>query len=270
MFLLLIALNLLIPLQRMVASAFEAAGAAQLDYAARGLQVVLQMLVGGLAMASLADWSRPGQGRRVRVGVSRATALAALLLVVSGSVIVVSAQPLVATLLERGAFDAADTRTVSTLLIILVPGFVAEGLAVVLSQGLLAIRFTRLFLRVNAIRFALHLVLIVVLGQAWGVVGVAAAYVIALVATLVMTIVGAAQIGLFRGNASLLARTAAAATLIGTTAVTLAPLGESLAILSTIGVLAVATIAFVMFRLGELLPAGWIRGMGRPAGERAA
>jgi putative peptidoglycan lipid II flippase len=259
MFMVLLALNLLTPLQRVIAAAFEAPGAAQFDYAYRGLGVLQQLTIGGLALASLADWSQHPGARRLREGVSRATAAAGLGLVVAGGLVAVAAHPLVAMVLQRGAFTAADTDAVSTLLVILVPGFVAEGVAIVLTQALLAARFTGAYIQINSIRFGLHIVLILLLGSTFGAVGVAIGYVVALVATFAMTAVAAIRIGLLRDQANLLARTAGASGVVAATAIVLGALLRDFAIAAAVGVVVVAAICFVAFRLAELLPPGWQR-----------
>ena len=54
---LLLLLGLLPALQRVIAATIDPSGAAQFDYAARGIQVAQQLLIGGLLIAVLPEWS---------------------------------------------------------------------------------------------------------------------------------------------------------------------------------------------------------------------
>jgi putative peptidoglycan lipid II flippase len=198
---------LLPPLQRILAATIDPAGAAQFDYAARGMQVALQLLLGGLVIAVLPDWTvRFSQAGVIHSEVTRTTAVATVLLMAAAGFALVAAEPVVRLVYERGAFLAADTEMVVLITRILVPGFVAEGLWLVMCQGLLATGRTDLVLRVWAIRFAALLGLTLVLGWTGGAVGVAVAH---SVSNLVATGFGAAfsaRAGIFRDGAAMLGR----------------------------------------------------------------
>jgi putative peptidoglycan lipid II flippase len=256
----LVALNALPPMQRILATSVENAGAAQFDYAARGLHVVLQLLVGGLVISSLPDWTTMRRrARHLRLDVTRATSFAALLLVVAGSVLLVAVTPVVALVLERGAFEVADTDAVALLVRLLLPGFVAEGLTLVMTQALLATKFTRIFWSIGFIRFAIQATLTVVLGVAMGAVGVAIAYTVSVVATASMTAIAAARVGMFRGGSALLWRTAAVASGVVVAAGGLLLIGEEWAWLSAAVIVVVALAGVALMDLGELIPQGIIK-----------
>ena len=263
------ALNVLPPIQRIVASSLDSAGAAQYDYAARGLQVSLQLLVGGLVLASLPDWTVIRRRSRVlRVGVTRATAFATLLLLVAASVLLVAIEPIVKAVLERGAFTPADTETVSLLVRLLLPGFVAEGITLVLTQALLATRFTRLFIGIGFIRFAIQAVLTLTLGLVLGAIGVALAYSTTLALTVVLTTVAAARVGILRGGASVLARGILAGGASAVAAALLLAVGAEWVWLSAVIVVTVGAAGAYALRLIEIIPAGMARWLS-PSGDRA-
>jgi peptidoglycan biosynthesis protein MviN/MurJ (putative lipid II flippase) len=264
---LLAALNALPPLQRLVASSVDASGAAQFDYAARGLQVVTQLLIGGLVISSLPDWTTmrhdaPGLRRQV----TRASSSAFLLLIVAASVALVAIEPMVGILLERGAFGPDDTVAVSLLVVILLPGFVAEGLTLVLTQALLATKQTRQFLWINASRFLAHGIMTLLLGTAYGAIGVAAAYSISLVMTAAWTGIVVIRAGLAQWNSSLIARVATVAASAIAAALLLSLLGRDWAWVSGAAVLAVAGSGAYLLRLSELVPPGLQRIIPRMAG----
>jgi putative peptidoglycan lipid II flippase len=174
---LLLLMGLIPPLQRVMAAVLDPAGAAQFDYAARGMQVALQLLLGGLVIAVLPEWTVRYQERgAIHPEVTRVAAVATVLLFTAAGVALVAVEPIVRLVYERGAFLPADTEAVVLLARILVPGFVAEGLWLVTAQGLLASGRTDLVLQVWAVRFVVQLGLTLVLGALAGSIGVAVAY----------------------------------------------------------------------------------------------
>jgi putative peptidoglycan lipid II flippase len=218
----LLLMGLIAPLQRILAAGLDPAGAAQFDYAARGMQVALQLLLGGLVIAVLPDWTtKHSQSTDIRPQVIFTAVAAILLLVTSGGIALVAASPIVSLVYERGAFTASDTSSVVLLVRILVPGFVAEGVWLVLAQALLATGRTDIVLRVWTLRFVIVLVLTTLLGLAWGAIGVAVAYSLAGVAATSVAGRYAATLGLLHGGAPLIRRAVAAGLVISLVALAL-------------------------------------------------
>ena len=180
--LVLIAISLLAPIQRVAAGSLEVAGTARFDYAARSLQAVQQLLIGGLLVAVLPDWSRiAGDPAHFKARVSMTVTGAALLLSTAGIVALVAAPQLVALVFERGAFTQDDSAAVASLIRLMSPGFVAEGITLVLVQAAFANHRSELAIRVGFIRVGLQLLLTLSLGLIAGAAGVAMAYTITMI-----------------------------------------------------------------------------------------
>lgn len=182
-------LNTIAPVERVVASSASAASAAQYNYAIRSLAIVLQLLVGGFMLASLGDWSslvRNDEHGQLRRSLARTSVFSLLLLVLAASIALVAGQQIVALVYQRGAFTAADTNAVTTLLLIALPGFCAEGLVLVFSQALVAARRNGAAIGIGLVNVAVRLGLIFTLGLAWGAKGVAGAYSISAVIVLAL------------------------------------------------------------------------------------
>ncbi|RPH31890.1 MAG: hypothetical protein EHM90_06950, partial [Chloroflexi bacterium] len=204
---LLLLIGLLAPLQRILAASIDPAGAAQFDYAARSIQVALQLLLGGLVIAVLPDWTaKHNRAQDIRPEVINTMVAAVLLLITAGGIALVAASPIVSLVYERGAFVTSDTESVVLLVRILVPGFVAEGVWLVLAQALLATGRTDVVLRVWAVRFLTQLLLTLVLGLPGGAVGVAAAYSVSTVISTGAATRFATSLGILHGGASLIGR----------------------------------------------------------------
>lgn len=241
--LLLLLLGLLAPLQRILAAATDPAGAAHFDYAARGMQVAQQLLLGGLVIAVLPDWTAKHRSAKdIRPEVIRTAVATTLLLFAAGGLALVAAPPIVALVYERGAFVGHDTDAVVLITRILVPGFVAEGLWLVIAQAMLATGRTDIVLRVWTVRFVAQLILITLLGLAWGAVGVAAAYSLSMLISTGVAGVAARNLGILRGGSPLLVRTFAVGLLTAGAAVGLMAAGE----LVSPWVAAIAVLAVVL------------------------
>lgn len=250
------ALNLVGPLQRIVATSMESAGAARFDYASRGLQVVLMLVIGGLIIATLPDWSAVRRARILRTEVTRAMAQAGLLLSVAGAMLLVAVTPVIALFLERGAFTSEDTAAVAMLVRLMIPGLIAEGLVLVLSQALLAARFTRAFLFAGFARVAVVVLLTILLGLPFGAAGVAIAYSGALVIAATVTAIPALRAGMLKGGSSLLGRTAIAAMTVLLLGTFLTLAGDKWAWVSIAALFAATLVAVGAMNLAELVPAG--------------
>jgi putative peptidoglycan lipid II flippase len=193
----LIALSLVPPIQRLAAGAVDVAGTARFDYAARSLQAAQQLLIGGLLVALLPDWSRIADDpARFKARVSTTVTSVALLLSTAGVVALVAAPQLVALVFERGAFTQADTASVASLIRLMSLGFVAEGITLVLVQAAFARQRAGLAIRVGFMRVGVQLALTLAFGLVAGAEGVAVAYSISMVVVAaVMVIALRDQIG---------------------------------------------------------------------------
>ena len=197
-------LGLLPILQRLVAGAGDPAGAVRFDYAIRGTTVAQQLLIGGLVVAALPDWSaRRRAGRTIGRDAATTGLIACLLLVAAASVAFVAAPVLTAAAFQRGAFHSADTDAVATAVRWLLVGFVAEGIGLVLVQAIVAAGRNDLALVIGFGRLAIQVIATVVLGISFGAVGVSAAYSVAFALAGVAIVVLARRHGLFEPPGSL-------------------------------------------------------------------
>ena len=176
------------PLQRIMSSVDSASGAATAHYGLQGLQVAQQLLIGGLAVAAFADWSRLHDRTALGAALARTTALATLLLAVAAMVGAVAAPTLVRVLFQRGDFTASDTAAVVSVVRLGVAGFFAEGVALVAVQVLVATRRNWIAIRIGVFKFAVIASLTVAGGILAGANGVAIAYSIGSVVTLIVAL----------------------------------------------------------------------------------
>ena len=187
-----VALTMVAPLERIVASIHGPAGAADYNYAIRSLAIAEQLLVGGLVLASLGDWSRlwrMGDESAFNHAVWRAAGLAMMVLVLAGSMGAVASHWLVALVYEHGRFTSADTALVARLLVLAIPGFCAEGISLVLAQALLASRRNRTAVAIGFCNFGVRVVALFVFGVPYGARGVAVAYSVGTILVLVPLVV---------------------------------------------------------------------------------
>jgi putative peptidoglycan lipid II flippase len=146
------------------------------------------------------------------------------LLVVAASVALVAAPLITQVLFQHGAFASSDTAGVALLVRIMLPGFLTEGMALILVQGMLAMGRNDIALRLGYLRLALQLALSVVFGLMLGAVGVAIAYSCSLAGAFGYALLLARRLGLLELDRRLLVRTVAGCSLI------LASAGLSLAV----------------------------------------
>jgi putative peptidoglycan lipid II flippase len=187
----LVLLSLLPAFERVMASWQSPEGAAHYNYAIRSLAVVQQLLIGGWVMSSLGDWSNFARRREKRAFerslVSTATT-AGVLLTLAASIGLVAARYLVQVVYEHGAFTSSDTTSVASLVLLALPGFLAEGIGLILSQGLLAYQRNEIAIAIGLGYFFLRGGLVFAFGVQWGAIGVVAAY---SVSTVVITCIEA-------------------------------------------------------------------------------
>ena len=252
-------LGLLPVLQRLVAGAGDAAGAVQFDYALRGTTVAQQLLIGGLIVAALPDWSgRLQAGRAIGRDVATTGLIAGLLLVAAAAIGFVAAPVITAAAFERGAFRPADTDAVATLVRWLLLGFVAEGIGLVLIQAIVAAGRNDLALSIGFGRLGIQSAATLLLGIAFGAVGVAAAYSIGLSIASVGILVLARRNGLFAPPRTLALRVLAGSGTVAAAGAVLYALRETVP--PAFGAVLVALVAGVTILALGLLPAlrAWI------------
>ena len=197
-----------LPIERVASGIHDPAGSALYFYASRSLAVVQQLLVGGIVLAALGDWSQvilSSTRRTVALLLANRLALAWTLLGLAASIGLVAAPQLVELVYEHGRFTSRDTVEVSRIVRIALPGLVAEGLSLVVSQALLAAKENRLAILIGYGSSALRVVLVIGLGVVAGPEGVAIAYSVSTFCILVVQCIFAAKRSLLL-TADLLAR----------------------------------------------------------------
>jgi putative peptidoglycan lipid II flippase len=258
------ALTAIAPLERIVASVHGQAGAADYNYAIRSLGIAEQLLVGGLVLAALGDWSRLATtlgDSRFNVALWRAIGAAAVALVLAGSVAAVSAHALVALVYEHGQFTARDTNQVAHLLLLALPGFVAEGASLVFAQALLAARRNRTAVAIGFGNFSLRAIAIFALGIPFGVAGVAIAYSVATTLNLIPLVIAVAKLSapgqerraILGRQMIVAAGTAATAIVIGS----LAPFGAVMRVAALVTVFVFFIVSFFNASLKPALATPW-------------
>lgn len=184
MALVLVAISLIAPIQRLTAGSLDAAGVPRFDYAMRSVQTGIQLLIGGLLVAVLPDWSRLAHSSsQFRGRVTETVALVGFSLASAAAIALVAAPNLVGLIFERGAFTYEDTASIAQLVRLMSLGFIAEGVTLLLAQAFFAAKRAELAIRAGWIRAFLQVVLTLALGLAGGAQGVAIAYTITMVVT---------------------------------------------------------------------------------------
>jgi putative peptidoglycan lipid II flippase len=244
--------GLLPVLQRLLAAVGDSAGPARFDYAFRGVMAAQQLLIGGLLIAILPDWAALHQ-RAARIGhsVVRAWIVGGFALTTAATLALVAAPSIVQLIFQRGAFTAEDTQAVALLARLLLPGFVAEGVTLIVFQGLFATARNDLALQLGFVRFGVQALLTLVLGLALGSTGVAIAYSISLTAALAYALIISSRIGLLAGGRHLMLRSGYAWLLTAAAGVVVMAAGTVLTPwLGTLLVLLIALLTVVGFGLG--------------------
>jgi peptidoglycan biosynthesis protein MviN/MurJ (putative lipid II flippase) len=186
----LVALSFVPPIQRVFAGSIDAVGVARLDYAARSLVAAQQLLIGGLLIAILPDWSRQSrETTRFRSNVGATITVASIGVATAGAIALVAAPELTKLVFERGAFGEADTQGVALLVRLMAIGFVAESISLVLVQALYAAHRASFAIGLGLGRVALQMGLTAALGLTLGATGVAVAYTVTMI-LLAVTMLG--------------------------------------------------------------------------------
>ncbi|MBA3735467.1 MAG: hypothetical protein H0W90_09785 [Actinobacteria bacterium] len=211
-------LTLIPPVERVLASLHSPQGAAHYNYAIRSLAIVAQLLIGGVILSVLGDWSTLGEThavRKVRQSLASVSVWCGVFFVFAASLALVAGHALVRLVYEHGSFSRADSHAVTRLLLLGLPGFCAEGPILVLSQGLLASRRNWPAIIIGLAYGTLRLGLVFAFAARAGVDGVAIGYSLSTVSILVVEIVVVARLGLL-GRESVLALRAGAVIACGT------------------------------------------------------
>ncbi|MBV9826843.1 MAG: murein biosynthesis integral membrane protein MurJ [Alphaproteobacteria bacterium] len=169
-------LNLLI--STAIASTLPAGSISFLYYADRLNQLplgVVGIAVGTAILPPLSRQVRAGDEAGAIATQNRGVELALLLTLPAAAALIVLAQPILATLFERGAFGPADTAATAGALAAYSVGLPAFVLVKVFAPGFYAHKNTATPVRVATGTLALNLLLTLVLMQVWGFVGVAMA-----------------------------------------------------------------------------------------------
>jgi peptidoglycan biosynthesis protein MviN/MurJ (putative lipid II flippase) len=172
-------LALITPLERVMAATHGARDAAEYDYAIRSLRGVELLLLGGLVLASLGDWSSLASRLRhsqLADSLLRRAVLGGILLVLAASIAVVAGHSLVEVAYQRGNFTARDTADVTTTLLLGLPGFVAEGIGLIVSPALAGTKHNAELAAIGTTNFVLRLILLAILAPSLGAPGVAIGY----------------------------------------------------------------------------------------------
>jgi putative peptidoglycan lipid II flippase len=167
------------PFQLLIAAHGSRSGGADFNYAYRAIVVAQALIVGGVAAASLPEWSsyvRAQARRELARSIERTISTAALALSLAAAVGLVASTALVRVVFERGNFNAHDTRVVSAIIVAALGGFVAEGVMLVLAQALAADRRIRMMIAFGQGRAGVLILLVAILGLTGGPIGVAAGY----------------------------------------------------------------------------------------------
>jgi putative peptidoglycan lipid II flippase len=166
------------PLEIRLSALHSAAGGSDYTYAMRALSVAQSLIVGGLIMSALGDWSRirSEQGAaKMEPLLLRALTTVASTLIYSLSVVLLVGSSLVALLYQRGAFTASDTAAVYGFLAVASFGWAFESLSLLLTQALFSAHRNDLALRTGVSRTVVRVVLVTsgaltlgLRGVAWG------------------------------------------------------------------------------------------------------
>lgn len=152
---------------------------------ALNLAVTLTLIPLGLAAYALGTALVPafaeavlGERERLEALFARAVKLLLIVLVPTGILLSLLAEPIVRILLERGAFDTGATALTASGLRLYALSLISEAVLVVAHRALLGASATRTLLWTGALQAAVLVVLTVALAGPFGHLGVAAAYTI--------------------------------------------------------------------------------------------
>jgi peptidoglycan biosynthesis protein MviN/MurJ (putative lipid II flippase) len=193
-------LSALPAIERLAAGWSAPNGAAHYDYAMRSIAIGQQLLLGGVTMATLSEWSRVAARAadgRMAARLRRVLVTGALVLLLAAVVAGVAREDLVRISFQHGSFTAADTHAVAAILLLAVPGFWCEGVGLLIVPALAGMHRNRALAAVGAANFGIRVTAIAFLAPHLGPQGVALAYTITRVLLLTPLIMLAARAGLW-------------------------------------------------------------------------
>ena len=120
----------IVPFEVIIAARASASGGADFNYAYRALSVTQLLIVGGLTLAALPEWSnhvRAQARASLERSIAQALSVAVLALSLAAAVGLVAGETLVRLVFQRGSFTAHDTEVVAAIVLAALVGFVAEG-----------------------------------------------------------------------------------------------------------------------------------------------
>lgn len=165
----------LVLLAALQAASFTPSGVAHLHYADRLFQLPLGLLSAAIGIALLpavaAGW-RAGDRAGCAAALNRAMEAALLVAAPAGLALALIADPIVAVLFERGAFEAQDRAGTAATLAGLALGLPFAAAAKVLGQALFAAERMRAAALTTLFAFAVALAACAMLGARWGGFGV--------------------------------------------------------------------------------------------------
>ena len=167
------------PLELWIASNDSADASAHYAYAVRGLLVLQQLLLGGVVLSLLGNWSQGARSKpkdEMQRGVVKALSMSILLVaaVCVGGLLV--GHTVIQLAFQRGAFLPSDTRAVYLIVLVALTGFALDAVSSIGSQALAANHRNDLSVITGIVRAILRCALIIALAAPFGVLGVAAAW----------------------------------------------------------------------------------------------
>lgn len=169
----------IVPFEVLVAAHASTGGGPHFNYAYRTLAVVQLLIVGGLTLGALPEWSnyvKASARLRFQRSVVETASVAALALCLAAAIALVASTSLVRLAFQHGTFSSHDTQAVSSIVLAALVGFVAEGLILVLSPALIADRRNRAAIVIGLCRTGCVVALVAIFGFSAGPVGVAIGY----------------------------------------------------------------------------------------------
>jgi putative peptidoglycan lipid II flippase len=165
------------PIERFVASGLPPGSIPHLGYASRLNTAFAALLSGGIAVTlfpMLARLSARNDIPEMRKSLGLGMRVTWLLVAPTVALGIALAQPLIATLLQRGAFTAEDTRAVAMVLPFYLVALIGMTQGNMTARGLYALKYTRVMSVISIVEVAVYAALALPLADRFGTVGVAA------------------------------------------------------------------------------------------------
>jgi putative peptidoglycan lipid II flippase len=177
------ALQLGVVISRLLAAQLPEGSVSVLDYATRISSAVMEVLTSGIFLVTLADWTQlVAQDRRdiLRIRLRQTIQMVLFLVTPIMAVLLVLREPLIALLLQRGAFDASLVAVTASILALLLLAIPVDVVGRTYVRLFLVWRETTILGALAILRLVTMIVLAVALMPAMGVFGIALADSIAL------------------------------------------------------------------------------------------